>query len=468
MRKSKIRNTDIDLNNGKLPPQAIDAEECVLGALLLDNKVLPTIISLLPIEAFYRDEHQKIYTAIKKLHSLNHPVDIITVIEQMRSDENLEIAGGQFYINKITSRVASAANVERHAYVMLQKFISRELIRISYETIRDAYDNSIDELELYSQCEKKIASLSPIFTSNKIDPVSLMDDAMKQMFNPDPKSKPIKTGIEGLDILLGGLCPGNLTVIAARPGMAKTTLICYLIMHAALQEKASAGMIQLEQSRTEIAYKLLSSLSGLTVEEFKAEKFTPDQTDKIVEAANQIKKSKIYIDTDPFLNASTLKSKATKMVQEHGIKVLFIDYLGLADITGESDSNDNTATRIAYFTKKCKALAKSLNIAIVLLSQLNREVEKRPSKRPILSDLKDSGAIEADADAVIFLFRPEYYGITEVEIDGNTYTGDQARGAIELIVAKNRHGRTGSVWSKVDLAMNRFNVISVPDYEKAF
>lgn len=448
-RRSKAANSSSGL--GKLPPQAIDLEEAVLGALMMEKDALTVVNEILKPASFYKDCHQRIYEAITTLFQRSSPIDILTVTAQLRQQGDLEMVGGGYYITELTNRVASAANIEFHARIIAQKFIQRELIRFCTETISQAYEDTVDVFDLTEEHQSEVYALTAGSYSKDFTSVAeLIPDRLKEY-----EQKPLDgvtgvgTGFEALDKFTGGWQPGDLIIIAARPAMGKTAFALQTAKLASLDHGVPVGIFSLEMSDKSLVDRLISSESGVFQEKIKKRELNDYDFKAIHSNIKGLIESKIFIDDSSSLNMSEARSKAFRMKEKHGIGLLVIDYLQLAE--GSKDSKEIREQVISRISRGLKNLAKDLDIPIIALSQLSRKVEDRADKRPQLSDLRESGSIEQDADQVIFLYRPEYYGFTE-DAEGNSTIGD-----CHLIFAKNRNGVCDTLVMKFNGATMNFH-----------
>lgn len=439
-----------ELETGKLPPQAPELEEAVLGALMLEKEALTSVIDILREEAFYKESHQKIFAAIRRLFERSEPIDILTVTNELKKNEDLEAVGGAYYISQLTSKIASSANIEYHSRIVLQKFIQRELISFSSETIQNSYDESIDVFELLDTAEKRLFAIAD--ENIKKDPKiagSLIHDAIKQV----EAARNRKTGITGvpsgfteLDRLTAGWQNSDLIILAARPSMGKTALALTLARNAAIEFKIPVAVFSLEMSNLQLAMRLISSETELPMEKLRRGTLEDYEFEQLNAKITQLSDAPIFIDDTPALSIFELRAKARRLKENHNIQLLIIDYLQL--MVSGNEGRGNREQEISSISRALKSLAKELNLPIIALSQLSRAVEQRAgAKRPQLSDLRESGAIEQDADMVIFVYRQDYYG-AEVS--------DQPPDSAEIIVAKHRNGPLDSVQLKFQKEFAKF------------
>lgn len=431
--------------NGKTPPQALELEEAVLGALMLDEDAVYKNIQLLHTEYFYRRENQLIFTAILKLFEQSKQVDLLTVTQQLMLDGRLEEVGGSMYLSQLTNRVVSSAHLEFHARILSEKFIQREIIRISTETLSAAYDETTDVLNLLDKTER---DLMDIDEKNFHSEYHSMQDVMKTAFdqieeiqNSENSFSGVPTGFVGLDRMTAGFQPGTLIILAARPAMGKTAFALTMARNIAIEFKKPIAFFSLEMTAVELVMRLISSESGISGDRLKkGEKLHETEKEQLYSKTQVLGTAPIYIDDTPQLTIFELRAKCRRLKQQHNIEMVFIDYLQLMQGGGEVNKNGNREQEISMISRQLKALSKELQVPILALSQLSRAVETRGgSKKPQLSDLRESGAIEQDADIVMFIYRPEYYHIDKYE------DGTPTAGIAEINIAKHRSGEVGDV-----------------------
>lgn len=436
-RKSFI--TDFTGNLGKLPPQAIDMEEAVLGALMLEKDALTTVIDILKPESFYKDANKEVYQAIVDLFNNSEPVDMLTVANQLRELGKLEIAGGAYYLTELTSRVNSAANIEFHSRIVVEQAIKRELIRISSEIQKDAFEDTTDAFMLLDRTEQALFEVSE---SNVRKNYSDMRTIMREALNELETRKDHKDGLTGipsgftsLDRITSGWQNSDLVVIAARPGMGKSAFVVSAMRNAAVDFNLPVAIFSLEMSNVQLVNRLISAEAELEGDKIRKGSLADYEWEQLVHKTAKLSNAPIFIDDTPALSILELRAKSRRLKAQHDVKLIIVDYLQL--MTGDSTrgNSGNREQEIASISRALKNIAKELDIPVLALSQLSRAVETRGGdKRPQLSDLRESGSIEQDADLVMFLYRPEYYGITEDE------NGQPTHGLGEMIIAKHRNG----------------------------
>ena len=440
-RKSFI--TDFTGNLGKLPPQAVDLEEAVLGALMLEKDALTTVIDILKPESFYKDANKEVYQAIVDLFNNSEPVDMLTVANQLREFGKLEIVGGAYYLTELTSRVNSAANVEFHARIVAEQSIKRELIRISSEIQKDAFEDTTDAFMLLDRTEQALFEVSESnVRRNYVDMRSIMREALNELeTRKDHKDglTGVPSGFTSLDRITSGWQKSDLIIIAARPGMGKTAFVVSAMRNAAVDFNHPVAIFSLEMSNIQLVNRLISAEAELEGDKIKKGTLADYEWEQLVHKTAKLSNAPIFIDDTPALSILELRAKCRRLKSQHQVRLIIVDYLQL--MTGESTRGNygNREQEIASISRALKNIAKELEVPVVALSQLSRAVETRGGdKRPQLSDLRESGSIEQDADLVMFLYRPEYYGITEDENGQPTY------GLGEMIIAKHRNGSLDS------------------------
>ena len=442
------RNRKPDLTStvyGKVPPQANELEEAVLGAVMLEKDKLAEVLEIIQSEdCFYVDAHQKIYAAIRRLFDKGMPVDLLTVTEELRKNNELEIVGGAFYVTRLTMNVVSSAHVEAHARIVMEKFIQRELIRISGQVIGDAYEDSTDVFDLLDKAESNLYEITDKhlrknFKSLKDVLVSTIQEIEENKNKKDDLTG-VPSGFIALDKLTNGWQKTDLIILAARPSVGKTAFALNLAMNASMNasKQFPVAVFSLEMGAGQIVKRMLSAVTDVSMESISRGKMEEHEFIQLTQRMNKLAKAPIYLDDQAALNIFELRAKARRLKQRHDIQLIIIDYLQL--MQASIDKSGNREQEISKISRDLKALAKELDIPIIALSQLNRGVESRKeSKVPQLSDLRESGAIEQDADLVMFLYRPEYYGINNNEM------GETIEGETHIHVAKHRNGSTDTL-----------------------
>jgi len=463
------------IEHGKVPPQAVELEEAVLGAMMLEKDAVSAVIDILQPKVFYKESHQKIYSAIYRLFGKSEPVDILTVTNELKSAGELEMVGGPYYITMLTSRIASAANVEYHARIILQKHIQRELINISSEVIKEAFEDTTDVFNLLDKAEQNLFSVSETnLRRNFEDMHSLIKQAIEDIEaakDSDSHLRGVPSGFVDLDRVTTGWQKSDLIILAARPSMGKTALALTMARNIAVDFDRPVAFFSLEMSSVQLVTRLIASETELKAEKLKTGDLADYEWEQLHTKIRGLIDANIFIDDTPALTIFELRAKCRRLKQQHDIQMVFVDYLQLMSGGGDIRGG-NREQEISQISRSLKALAKELNVPVLALSQLSRAVENRPgqSKRPILSDLRESGAIEQDADLVLFIYRPEYYGLHEME-DGAT-----TRRLAEVIISKHRNGPTGEVRLKFidsfakfeDYTESRGAEANTPDVREGF
>jgi len=437
------QNTPLLNELGKIPPQAIDLEQAVLGAMMLEKNAVTDTIDILKKESFYDPKHQFIYGVIRELFGSSNPIDLLTVINQLKKNGELEASGGAAYVSQLTNRVASTAHVEFHARVISEKHIKRELIRMSSDVIHDAYDDTNDVFDVLNKAE---GELFKIAENNMGKNVDIMQNVVRQAIEEIEKASQNKSGISGvptgfidLDKLTSGWQRSDMIVIAARPAMGKTAFVLSMARNTAVDHNMGVAFFSLEMSSVQLVKRLIASESRLSAEKLRKGDLAEHEFQQLHTRIAKLATAPLFIDDSPGISVFDLRAKCRRLKMQHNIDIVIIDYLQLMT-AGGTKGNGNREQEISTISRSIKEIAKELNIPMVALSQLSRSVEQRGGdKRPVLSDLRESGAIEQDADIVSFIYRPEYYGLLEDE------SGQSNQGVGEIIVAKHRNGALDSV-----------------------
>lgn len=443
---------------GKLPPQARDLEEAVLGAVMLEKNAVDVAFEHLKPECFYVDAHQKIFAAMQSLQQKNFPIDLLTVVEELKTREELDLVGGPYYITKLTNSVVSSAHIEIHSKIILQKFIQRELIRVSNEIISEAFEDSTDVFDLLDLSESKLFEIGNNYLRSETASIgNVLVDAMKRIDELRERQDEITgvpTGYPRLDQITYGWQPGDLIILAARPSVGKTAFALNLARNASLHptKPTAVAVFSLEMSASQLVQRILSAESEVKLEKIARGTLQDYEMNQLhSKGVSVLSKAAIHIDDTPALNIFELRAKCRRLVNKHNVGLVLIDYLQLMSGSGEN-RNTNREQEISRISRDLKGLAKELKIPIVALSQLSREVEKRKDKSfvPQLSDLRESGAIEQDADIVMFLYRPEYHDVKQDENGGST------EGKSYLKIAKHRNGQLDTVEFSSLLSIQKF------------
>ena len=454
-RTNKIANLAAELG-GRVPPQAVDLEKAVLGAMMLEKNAVTETIDILSQESFYDPKHQYIFAVIKELFGTSKPIDILTVTDKLKKNGELEAAGGAVYISQLTSRIASTAHVEYHARIISEKHIKRELIRMCSEVMRDAFDDTNDVFDVLNKAE---GDLFKIAENNMGKAVSVMQNVVREAIEEIEKAAQNADGISGvptgflaLDKLTSGWQRSDMIVIAARPAMGKTAFVLSMARNTAVDHNQGVAIFSLEMSSVQLVKRLIASETRLSAEKLRKGDLRDDEFQQLHTRISKLATAPIYIDDTPGISIFDLRAKCRRLKMQYDIQMVIIDYLQL--MTAGQKGQGNREQEISQISRSIKEIAKELNVPIIALSQLSRSVEQRGGdKRPVLSDLRESGAIEQDADIVSFIYRPEYYGFLRDE-DGNSNAGIG-----EIIVAKHRNGALDNVRLRFIAQYARFDNI---------
>ncbi len=425
--------TPSDLTDLRLPPQNLDAEQSVLGAILLDNTALSKAFELITEEDFYRGAHRLIYQAMVELADSNEVVDQITLTAILKSKGQLEQVGGGAYVAELVQAVPSASNIRYHCKIIREKALLRGLIRTATEVITRGYDEVGQSDDLLEYAEREIFKLAQGRLGRSFIPLNQIIkesiEIIDRLYNRKEKITGVPTGFRELDDLTAGLQASDLIIIAGRPSMGKTSLVLSMAEHAAIRAEMSVGIFSLEMSKSQLVLRMLSSQAHLDSHALRTGQLTEKDWRSLCDGADRLERAKIFIDDSGALTVQQMRGKARRLMAEQGLDLLIIDYLQL--MQGRSDS-ESRQQEISDISRALKALAKELDIPVVALSQLSRAVENRTDKRPVLSDLRESGAIEQDADVVMFIYRDEVYNPDTEE-----------KGIADILVRKHRNGPTG-------------------------
>lgn len=457
----KLMAEEIIRQGGKVIPQVPEVEEAVLGAIMLDKEALNTVSEILRPDCFYREENQKVYSAVLDLFSEGQPVDVLTVADKLKEKNDFQWVGGARFLARLASKISSAAHVEIHARIVLEHFIKREIITVSNTAVKEAYEDKTDVFELLDRTETSIFQIAEKnIGRNVVDMKTLVKksiEAIKEKKNSGDGVTGIPTGLIELDRTTGGWQNSDLVIIAARPGMGKTAFVLTAARNAAVQFRKPVAVFSLEMPAEQLVNRLISAETGLPGERLRKGNLEEYEWAQLHNRITDLANAPLFIDDTPAITPVQLRAKCRRLKQQHDIGLIIIDYLQLMNVEGLKGGT--RTEEVSLISRSLKALAKELNVPVIALSQLSRSVETRGGiKRPILSDLRESGAIEQDADLVSFLYRPEYYGLKEYDEDGRS-----TEGLVEFILAKHRNGDVGTVLLRF-LAKNTKFV----DYEQNF
>jgi len=437
----------------RLPPQNIEAEQSVIGSMLIDKEAMIEVAEYLYPEDFYKEVHQHIYNAILSLSNKGEPVDLVTVSEELEKKEQLERAGGAAYLASLANMTPTSAHAQYYANIVKEKSLLRGIINVSTEIVRKSYGQIENVHEFMDEAEKMIFDVA---RSKDTKSFSHIKEALEETFEKLEKLHERKSGVTGistgfldLDNLTSGLQDSDLIIVAARPSMGKTTLALNMAQHIALNEGLPVAFFSLEMSREQLAQRLLCAHAEIDAQKLRQGFLSSEDWPKLTQAVGPLSEAQLYIDDTAAISIMEMRARARRLKMEKGLSAIFVDYLQL--VKGH-DRVENRQQEISSISRALKALAKELDCPVIALSQLSRAVEQRTDKRPILSDLLESGGIEANADVVVFIYREDYY-IPDTERKNIT----------DIILAKQRNGPTG----KLDLYfMDRFNKFANVYYEE--
>ncbi len=420
-----------DIN--RIPPSSIESEQCVIGSILIEGETIIPVVEILESQDFYSDSHRVIFDSMKELSEERVPIDIVTVSEKLRSKGYLEDIGGVNYLSSTTTVVPTTSNVKTYAEIVKQKSVLRSLIRVSNDIISLGYSEDEDIDEVLNQAEKKIFDISQDRVTSDFNPIGkVLTDVysmIEDVYSSGSELTGLDTGFSDLNKKLGGLQKSDLVLVAARPGMGKTAFALNLVSNVAIKSKASVAVFSLEMSKEQLVQRLISSQSNVALSNIAKGKIADDEWKKIMDAMKVLSSADIYIDDTPGIKVSEIRSKCRKLKMEKGLDMVMIDYLQLMEGDGKNESRQQEVSKMS---RSLKILAKEMNCPVVALSQLSRNTETGKDHMPKLSDLRDSGAIEQDADIVMFIYRDEYYNGIETE----------KKNIADIKIAKNRHGET--------------------------
>lgn len=464
---TRTKKTDVSpLVYGKMAPQAPDLENAVLGAMMLEPQSVSEVLEIIQSpECFYSDANQRIYNTIRRMSERGSRIDFMTVCEELRKNSELDLVGGSYYVTSLTRDVVSSAHVEEHARIVMQKYIMRELIRMSGDVISDAYDDTSDVFDLLDKAESNLYEITDKHLRKNYMAISsiltqTMEDIQKQA-NKKEDITGTPSGFMNLDKITSGWQKSDLIILAARPAVGKTAFALNLVMNASMDSKNPTGVVffSLEMSAGQLVKRMLSAVTEVPLEKITRGQLEPHELVQLSQRMTKLAAAPIFIDDQPALNIFELRAKCRRLKQKNNIGLVIIDYLQL--MQGPPDRNTNREQEISKISRDLKSLAKELNIPIIALSQLNRSVESRGgagagAKMPQLSDLRESGAIEQDADMVMFLFRPEYYSNMDKSNPDNAPGPGYEEGETWINIAKHRNGKTDIVKVKAVLAYQRF------------
>ena len=432
----------------RIPPQNLEAEQSILGGLMLDREALDQIGDVVAVSDFYKPSHQKIYEAIKELHTKNQPIDIITVTNILQSNNDLEGIGGPDYLIGLLDKTISSANISTHAKIVREKALLRRLISTSSGLIDRAYSNEFVDIESFiDQAETEIFKVgenkSQTGLVGSMDIVKASIQKIEELYKRKAEVTGIATGFTELDKMTSGLHPGELTIIAARPSMGKTAFSLNLAQHIVLRQKKTVAYFSLEMGKEAMMMRMLAAESKVSMSEIRNGRIPDSAWPKLINSASLLSEAPLFLDDTSGISPFEIRSRARRLKAEHGLDLIIIDYLQLMDLKQKVESRERAVSEIS---KSLKAISKELQIPVIALAQLNRGVEGRSDRRPMLSDLRESGSIEQDADVIMMLYRDDYYDKDDADKQGHA----------EVIIGKQRNGATGTVKLRFDAKFARF------------
>ncbi len=432
----------------RIPPQSLEAEQSILGGLMLDKEAWDQVADLLSFSDFYKPQHQKIYSAITELNQKTLPVDLITVSNHLQSKGDMDAAGGTEYLVDLVNKTIGSANVVSYAKIVREKSVLRHMIHASNDIIEHAFNEDFSEVDLFiDQAEEKFYKLSQTKNSegllNPLEVVKSSVAKIEDLYRRKADVTGVPTGFAQLDKMTSGLHGGELLIVAARPSMGKTAFSLNLAQHIALRSKKTVAYFSLEMSREAVMMRLLAAEARISMNDIRSGKISDSAWPKLIQAAGHISDSSLYIDETSGISPTEVRARARRLKAQHGLDVIVIDYLQLMDLKQKVESRERAVSEIS---KALKAMAKELDVPVIALAQLNRGVEGRTEKRPMLSDLRESGSIEQDADVIMLLYREDYYDKENSEVVGNA----------EVIIGKQRNGPTGTVKLRWEAEHGRF------------
>ncbi len=447
---------------GKVPPQAIDMEEAVLGAIMLEKEAVIAILDILKPESFYKETHKKIFKAISDLSLREYPVDLYTVTEELKNHNELESVGGPVYLTQLTSKVVSAANVDYHARIVAQKYIQRELIRVSTEIQTRSFDDSIDVTDLLDFSENALFQVAEGNIKREVAPINaVIKDAIREIEEAGKREDAlvgIPSGFTRLDRLTSGWQKSELIIIAARPSMGKTALALSMARNMSIDHGKNVAIFSCEMSSIQLVNRLIIAETDIPGDKIRNGRLSEEEWKQLDTRIKKLVQAPIFIDDTPAISIFELRAKCRRLKAQHKLDIVIVDYLQLMSGPDNAGSREQEVSNIS---RSLKSIAKELNVPIIALSQLNRSVEMRGgTKRPLLSDLRESGAIEQDADMVVFIHRQEKFGFTAFD------DGTSTKGIAEIILAKNRNGPVDDVRLKFREEKAQFVDLDEFDFEE--
>jgi len=443
----------------RVPPQSLEAEQSVLGGLMLANDSWNDVGEILSDEDFYRQDHKKIYAAVAHLANLSDPFDVITVSDYLEKNGDLNSVGGLAYLGQLVKDTPSAANIKSYAKVVRERSMLRSLISVGTTITSNAYEtDGRDVKHLVDDAERLVFNIAEQSSRSGKSYVQVKDvlspvfARLKELEKSDSQFTGLETGFTEFDVMTSGLQKGDLIIVAGRPSMGKTTLAVNMAEHAAIALGQSVVMFSMEMAADQLVMRMISSLGRINQTRLRSGKLQPEDWNNVSSAMGMLKNSKVFIDDTPALSPTEIRARARRIKREHGLGLVLVDYLQLMQVKGGSE---NRATEISEISRSLKALARELEVPVIALSQLNRSIEQRTDKKPVLSDLRESGAIEQDADVITFIYRDDFY---------NKDPSNPRKGQADIIIGKQRNGPTGKVVLKFLGEYTKFENFIPNDY----
>ncbi|WP_121442182.1 replicative DNA helicase [Alkalispirillum mobile] len=422
----------------KVPPHSLEAEQAVLGGLMLDNNAWDQVADRVTEEDFYRRDHRLIWRAIATMADEGHPVDAVTISEWLKNNELLEAAGGMAYLGALASDTPSAANIKAYADIVRERSVMRQLIRVGTDVVQSAFQpEGRDSKTLLDEAERNIFRIAEQTGRHKQGFRGLKEllpgvvERIDQLYRQEGEVTGLATGFDDFDRMTSGLQDGDLVIVAGRPSMGKTTWAMNIVEHAAMKQDAPTAVFSMEMPGDSLAMRMLSSLGRVELQRIRSGRLEDDDWPRLTSTLSLLSQAKLFIDDTPGLSPSEMRARARRLKREHGLGLIVIDYLQLMQVPG---AKENRAQELSEISRSLKGIAKELDVPVIALSQLNRSLEQRPNKRPVMSDLRESGAIEQDADVIVFIYRDEVYNPDTPE-----------KGVAEIIIGKQRNGPIGTV-----------------------
>jgi replicative DNA helicase len=434
--RSSEQQEELIRQSFKVPPHSIEAEQSVIGGLMLSNEAWDTIADRVCEEDFYRRDHRLIFRAIADLANQDKPRDVVTLSEWLSQRGELDQAGGMVYLGTLAKDTPSAANIKAYADIVRARSVLRQLIQAGEEIAGSAYEPGERSIkDILDDAERRVFKIAEQGTTgrksfqNIKDLLTLAVDRIDELFNSDSPITGVATGFDKFDEMTAGLQRSELIVVAGRPSMGKTSFVMNIAEYAAIKQQLPVAVFSMEMGGEQLAMRMISSLGRINLQNLRTGRLEDSDWPRITSAIAMLSEAPLFVDDTPALSPTDLRARARRIKREHGLGLIVVDYLQLMSVP---QTKENRATEISEISRALKALAKELNVPVIALSQLNRGLEQRPDKRPVMSDLRESGAIEQDADVIAFIYRDEVYNEDSPE-----------KGSAEILIRKQRNGPTG-------------------------